>query len=366
MKTLRLLIPVRLAAGLIALTFNASPAHAVAFPGAEGFGANATGGSTEYKVTNLDDSGPGSLRDAVSEKGRDVTFSVAGTIVLKSILAVSSDTTIDGTTAPSPGITVTGFSTSLSKQNNIVIRNIRFREGETGGAKKCTIAGNTSTNIILDHCSIEWGRWDCLEFTASGSEVTSDITVQYCIIGESIPPQRFGFLIDRARNISVHHNLFIDNESRNPKDEGDGQYICNVVYNWGHAGGLIGSHSAAVWKSDIINNFFLAGPSSNSKWVSNCKPTDTWYQSNNYVDMNKNGNPSDGAVAPDSDFKAEGVTLVPSPQFSPPVPVTVDPPEKCYEEATAGHLGCQPLDDVDLRLVDYVKSAGTKGQIGKP
>jgi pectate lyase len=357
----------RIGAVLIALSpLTLMKAQALAFPGAEGFGASATGGTTPYTVTNLEDSGPGSLRDAVSQKGRDVTFSVSGTITLKSVLAVSGDTTIDGTTAPSPGITVTGFSTSLSNQSNIIIRNLRFREGETGGEKKCTIAGNTSSNIILDHCSIEWGRWDCLEFTATGTEVTSDITVQYCIIGESIAPQRFGFLIDRANNISTHHNLFVDNESRNPKDEGNGQYICNVVYNWGGGGGLIGSHSGAVWKNDIINNFFLAGPSSKGKWLSLCKPTDTWYQSGNYVNLKKSGNASDGAVASDSDFTAETVTLVPAVQFSPLAPVTIDTPDHCYQEAIAGHLGCQPLDAVDQRLVGYVKSAGTEGQIGKP
>jgi pectate lyase len=360
--------PLRVAAAIIALSLLTAPrAQAQAFPGAQGFGANATGGTTPYTVTNLEDSGPGSLRDAVSESGRLVTFSVAGTIKLESVLAVSSNTTLDGTSAPSPGITVTGFSTSLSKASNIIIRNMRFREDMTGGEKKCTIAGNTSTNIILDHCSIEWGRWDCLEFTATGTEDTSNITVQYCIIGEGLLPQRFGFLIDRASNISVHHNVFIDNESRNPKDEGNSQYICNVIYNWGHAGGLIGSHSAAQWKSDIINNFFLAGPTSSEKWIDNCKPTDTWYQSGNYVNLKKSGNAMDGSVVTDSDFTSTAtMTLVAAPQFTPSIPVTIDPPEKCYQEAIAGHLGCQPLDDVDQRLIGYVKSAGTEGQLGRP
>jgi len=166
--------------------------------------------------------------------------------------------------------------------------------------------------------------------------------------------------------VSLHHNLFIDNESRNPKDEADGQYICNVVYNWGHGGGLIGSHSKAVWKSDVINNFFLAGPSSTAKWLSNCKPTDTWYESGNFVNTSKSGTASSGDIAPESVYKAEGITLVSDVQYHPPVPVTVDPPDKCYQEAIAGHLGCQPLDDVDQRLVGYAKSAGKEGQLGKP
>ena len=353
----------QIAAVLIALSLlTASKAPAAAFPGAEGFGANATGGTTPYTVTNLDDSGPGSFRDAVGTGGHDVVFKIAGVIKLKSECAIDSNTTIDGTTAPSPGITVTGFSCSVSKKSNIIIRNIRFREDVTGGQHKCTLQGTGCSNIIIDHCSIEWGRWDCLEFTGG----SSDITVQHCIIGEGIPPQRFGFLLDGARNVSTHHNLFVDNESRNPKDEADGQYICNVVYNWGAGGGLIGSHSKAVWKSDVINNFFLAGPSSKAKWLSNCKPTDTWYESGNFVNTSKSGKASDGDVAPDSAFKAEGITLVTAVQYNPPVPVTIDTPDQCYQEAIAGHLGCQPLDDVDQRLVGYVKSAGTQGQLGKP
>ena len=356
-------LPLPAALAVIALSFFASaPARALAFPGAEGFGANATGGSKDYPVTNLDDSGPGSFRDAVSAPGRNIVFKVSGTIKLKSECSIDSNTTIDGTTAPSPGITVTGFSTSVSKKSNIIIRNIRFREDESGDKHKCTLQGTGSSNIIIDHCSIEWGRWDCLEFTHG----SSDITVQNCIIGEGIDPQKFGFLIDGASNMSTHHNLFIDNESRNPKDEGNGQYICNVVYNWGGGGGLIGSHSKAVWKNDIINNFFMAGPSSKGRFIALCKPTDTWYQTGNFVNTTKSGNATDGDVATDDQFKSAGVTLVSAAQFSPPVPVTIDPPQHCYEEVIAGHLGCQPLDEVDQRLIGYVKSAGKEGQLGKP
>jgi pectate lyase len=336
--------------------------QAVAFTGAQGFGANATGGTTKYTVTNLNDSGTGSLRDAVSASGRDVVFSVSGTITLKSELAISSNTTLDGTTAPSPGITVTGFSTSFSSQSNLIIRNMRFRETDTGDEHKCALQGDSCSNVIIDHCSIEQGRWDCLEITGA----SSNVTVQFCIVGEGYDPQNFGFLIDQCNNISTHHNLFVDNQSRNPKEEGNGQYICNVIYNWGNAGGLIGAHSAAVWKSDIINNFFLAGPSSTGNWVSDCTATDTWYQTNNYVDTNKDGSPWTGAVAPASDFTAQGVTLVAAVQFSPTVPVTIDSTTHCYDLATGGYLGCQPNDATDQRLVGYVKSAGTAGQIGPP
>jgi hypothetical protein len=348
---------------MIALSLLAAPkAHAVAFTGAQGWGANATGGTTVYTVTNLNDSGTGSFRDAVSASGRYVKFSVSGTIVLKSECAISSNTTIDGTTAPSPGITVTAFTCSFSDQSNIIIRNMRFREGDTGDEHKCSLQGDSCSNVIIDHCSIEWGRWDCLEITGS----SSNVTVQNSIIGEGYDPQNFGFLIDQCNGISTHHNFFVDEQSRNPKEEGNGQYICNVVYNWGSGGGLIGAHSAAVWKSDIINNTFIYGPSSSANWLSDCTATDTWYQTGNIKDTSKSGTAWDLVSIPVSDFTAQGVTLVSSAQSNPPVPVTIDGTTHSIDLVTGGYQGCQPLDAVDQRLVGYLKSWGTEGQIGPP
>jgi pectate lyase len=100
-----------------------------AFPGALGFGAIATGGNsgTTVTVTNLNDSGSGSLRDAVSGSNRNIEFAVSGYIVLESALSLSSDITINGQTAPSPGIGVMGGDVSASGKNNIIIRNFRMR-----------------------------------------------------------------------------------------------------------------------------------------------------------------------------------------------------------------------------------------------
>lgn len=336
--------------------------RAVAFAGAQGFGANAAGGTTVVHVTNLNDSGTGSLRSALSATGRYVVFDVGGTITITSALVIPNNTTIDGTTAPSPGITVTGYNSSVSGRHDIVVRNIRFREDITGPSGKTSLGGaDACYNIILDHCSIEWGRWDCMEFTSN----SHDITVQYCIIGEAIDPQYFGFLIDACDRVSVHHNLFIDNQSRNPKLKCNGQYICNTVYNWG-SNGLVGGHSSGVWKSDIINNYFIAGPSSTtSAWINDCTATDTWYQSGNYRDLDLNG-ARNGTLAPASDFTAKGVTLVSSPQQSPPVAVTIDASTYTVDLAVSGQLGCLPNDSVDTRLIGYVRSYGTQGMIGKP
>jgi pectate lyase len=346
----------------LAALLAAPLAHAVAFSGAQGYGANSTGGTTVVHVTNLADSGTGSLRAALSATGRRVVFDVAGTITIKSALVILANTTIDGTTAPNPGITVTGYNTSCSNANNVIVRNIRFREDLTGPSGKCSFQGTVCHDIILDHCSIEWGRWDSMEFTNN----SYNITIQYCIIGESIDPQYFGTLLDACDKVSFHHNLYIDNQERSPKFKCNGQYICNVVYNWGTGGGLIGGHSSAPWYGDIINNYFIAGPSSTTnKFIYNCAATDTWYQSGNYKDLNLNG-VRDGTLIPASDFTALTVTLVSAKQHNPSPAVTVDSVTRTVDLAVAGSLGSQPNDSVDKRLIGYLKTYGTAGRIGKP
>ena len=109
--------------------------------------------------------------------------------------------------------------------------------------------------MIFDHCSIEWGRWDCLGLT-QGSH---DITFQNCIIGEGHRPAAVRLLSDGVTNITYARNLWINNQSRNPKAKGRIQYINNVVYNWGVCG-LVGGHSAADHFLDAIGNYFIAGP----------------------------------------------------------------------------------------------------------
>jgi Pectate lyase len=340
----------------------AGQAWALAFPGAEGYGANATGGTTVVHVTNLNDAGPGSLRDALSEGGRKIVFDVAGTITIATQLAVPSNTTLDGSTAPSPGITISGHSTSVSGKNNIIIRHLRFRETMSGPKGKCSLQGADGCHdIIVDHCSIEQGRWDCMAFT----DKSHDITIQYCIIGEAIDPQKFGLLVNAVDRISIHHNLFVDNQSRNPKLKGNSQYINNVVYNWGTGGGLVGGHSSAEWNSDVINNFFIAGPSSKAGWLTQCTATDVFHVSGNHYDLDKDGALNPRAI-PDSAFKEQGVTLRPDVIHKPTAAVTVDSAAKAMELAAGGSFGCQPLDDIDKRLCGYVQSYGKLGQIGLP
>lgn len=100
----------------------------LAFPGAEGFGANAVGGreGEVYVVSNLDDSGEGSLRDAVSKEDRIVVFAVGGLIEIEERMVVSKRVTILGQTAPGDGITVYGNGWSFSNADDSIARYIRM------------------------------------------------------------------------------------------------------------------------------------------------------------------------------------------------------------------------------------------------
>ena len=195
-------------------------------------------GGTLYHVTNLDDRGPGSFRDAVSTERRIVVFDVGGYVDLASPVSIASNITIAGQTAPGEGICLKNYTVSCAKSHNIIIRYIRLRQGLTlKQDKKCTLGLGECRDVILDHVSIEWGRWDCIGFTGS-----NNVTLQYCLIGEGVDPQRFGCLC-QSDNVTFSHNLWINNQSRNPKAKGTVQYINNVVYNWG-TNGYVGGHSA--------------------------------------------------------------------------------------------------------------------------
>jgi pectate lyase len=332
-----------------------------AFPGAEGFGRFASGGhgGETVHVTTLDDSGPGSFRDAVSKPDRTVVFDVGGIIRLKSNIAVSSGLTIQGETAPGDGIMIYGRSVSFSGENNVIVRYLRFREGIAGDKGKCSVNLSGGSDMIFDHCSIEWGRWDCLGLT-KGSH---DITFQNCIIGEGVDPQRFGSLSDTITNITYSHNLWINNQSRNPKAKGRIQYINNVVYNWGVCG-LVGGHSEANHFLDAIGNYFIAGPNSNSRFAGEFTATDHVFQKDNFADVDKDGQ-LNGHLVVAADFGSgeNAPTMMTNLTVAPQISVTIESAQVAFSNVIA-QAGCSlHRDSVDARLIDEVKSFGTRGKI---
>ena len=166
-------------AGIVALNpslFAADTSLVPAFPGAEGYGAMTRGGrgGKVIAVTNLNDSGPGSLRAAVETEGpRIVVFRVSGTIPLNSSLRLrNDDLTIAGQTAPGDGICLKDYSLDLSGANNVIIRYLRVRSGDSSGKGLDALGGREGENIIIDHCSMSWSVDECVSIYSGARNIT--------------------------------------------------------------------------------------------------------------------------------------------------------------------------------------------------
>lgn len=345
-----------LAQALFFLSF--SDAQQLAFPGAEGFGRFASGGrgGTIYRVTHLSDSGQGSFRDAVSQPHRTVVFDVAGVIHVGSKIAVSPDITIAGQTAPGQGITL--YGNGISFKSNTIVRYMRFRGSIKMSKGSCTVVADDLKDIIFDHVSIQWGRWDNLHVKKS-----KNVTFQYCLIGESIDPQRFGALLEVPEYVTIHHSLFSANQSRNPKAKAKIEFINNVVYNWG-ASGFVGGHSSAHHYQDLVGNYFVAGPSSTDNFLSMCSATDHVYHRDNYVDLNKDGK-LNGRLITDQDIVKETATLEKEPSLLSKSSVKISSADEAAKIVMAEAGSSLKRDQVDQRLINDLNSWGKKGQIVK-
>jgi pectate lyase len=208
-----------------------------AFPGAEGYGSVTRGGrgGKVIAVTNLNDSGPGSLRAAVEAEGpRIVVFRVSGTIQLQSPLRIRhSHITIAGQTAPGDGIALRDKALGIYA-DEVIIRHIRVRLGDATRVNADALSGRYNKNIILDHVSASWGTDEVLTLYHN-----SHVTIQHCIISEAIgngKSHKFGAIW--GDNYSTyHHNLFAHHDSRNPRfasGSGHVDFRNNVIYNWGY------------------------------------------------------------------------------------------------------------------------------------
>lgn len=272
---------------------SASAEQLLAFPGAEGFGRFATGGrgGTVYHVTNLDDSGPGSFRDAVSGTNRIIVFDVSGTINLKSALVVKGNNTILGQTAPGEGVNVYGNRISFSGANNLIVRHMRFRMGVQGDSGKDACGVANGENMIFDHCSVYWGRDENFSVSWDNKNIRPrNITIQNSIIGQGLQSHSCGGLIQTIGGVTIYRCLYIENKTRNVKAKGLNQYVNNVVYNWGGGGAYIQSDSEGDSWAQLEGNYFMRGP-----WNGATEPfsrgieTFKFYGAGNYYDDNKNG-----------------------------------------------------------------------------
>ncbi len=283
-----------------------------AFPGAEGFGQFAQGARGHnspsiYMVTNLNDNGSGSFRDAVSKPGRFVVFTVSGIIKLQSNITVASHTTVAGQTAPGKGITLYGRKVSFTGADHSIIRYIRIRLGADAGATRNDDASGIANgkHIIFDHVSFSWGQDEVfsINWDRRGFEPDS-ITLQHCIISQGLNFHNHsagGLIQTMNGHVSILKSLYATNKTRNPKVKGYNEFVNNVVYNWGNAGntyghsvsgdGYIMGGSAGVSKVNIINNYFVAGPATPTRESPLSRGTGTFYlyAAGNYYDSNKDG-----------------------------------------------------------------------------
>ena len=253
----------------------------IAFPGAEGYGKYTTGGrgGKVFIVSNLNDKGQGSFREAAEATGkRVVVFATSGTIHLESKIDIKSDVTIAGQTAPGDGICIADQSVVL-RGDNIIVRYLRFRLGDKyqrggmvdGNGGDDAFGGTRRRNIIVDHCTMSWSTDEA--FSVYGGDST---TLQWNLISE---PLNYSYHYEKGdtgyehhgygaiwggRHSSFHHNLFAHCNSRNPRFDGirnipeeNCDYRNNVIYDWGGNSAYAGEGG----NYNMINNYYKYGPS---------------------------------------------------------------------------------------------------------
>jgi autotransporter-associated beta strand protein len=270
---------------------SSTTAQQLAFPDAQGWGRFAEGGrkGTVYHVTNLNDSGSGSLRDAVSQPNRIVVFDVSGVIRINSRIVFKNNLYVAGQTAPGEGITVYGDGVSFSGADNTIVRYMRFRMGAVGTKDKDCAGVANGQNMIFDHCSFAWGQdenfsinWD------NKGKAPKDITLQNCIVGQGLMTHSAGGLM-QAENITLYRILMVDNSTRNFKVKGINQYANNIVYNWKNAAYNMGGDSEGQSYANIESNLFINGPAVGGDCLTGGNANFHFYGADNLQDSNRDG-----------------------------------------------------------------------------
>lgn len=376
-------------------SYSVEATDILAFPTAEGYGKYTKGGrgGEVIEVTNLNDSGSGSLRAAINAKyPRTIVFKVSGTIDLKSPLRITHPyITIAGQTAPGDGICIKRFPLNIAA-DEVIIRYIRVRLGDEAGQSADAISCRYHKNIILDHVSASWSVDETISIYHC-----ENVTVQWCIIAESLSRSvhtkgQHGFGAIWGSNYSTyHHNLFAHHSSRNPRwasGAGYNDYRNNVIYNWGYNSSYGGEkhqlnnprYSEIV--VNFVNNYYKPGPATRKGTISyrilnpGSRGKDDygkWYVSGNVIEGNPkvSRNNWDGGVQVKGGIEELAKYRMYKPW--PAMRIKEHSPQKAYKQVLA-NAGCvlPKRDAIDARIIKDVrlgiatygsKSAPAKGII---
>ena len=360
--------------GMVAL----SVAQVPAFPGAEGGGMFTRGGrgGKVLEVTRLDDdASAGTLRWAVNQSGaRTVVFRISGTITLTSDLKISRDSiTIAGHTAPGDGICLRKYPLVVNA-NEVIIRYLRVRLGDESGGESDAMSGfsNSATyknHIIVDHCSVSWSEDEALSFYGNDY-----VTVQWCIISESLYNSNhpkgshgYGGIWGGRDHTSFHHNLLAHHSSRNPRLSGSGTTVAcynldlrnNVIYNWGFNSAYGGEASTA----NFVNNYYEPGPATKNGVRSRIfQPSDTlgrWYICGNFVEGNPTVSNDNWAGGVNPSIAPKDINSIKATEPFGTLPVTTQAPQQAFDLVMQYAGAILPKrDTVDARIV-YETRNGT-------
>lgn len=339
-----------------------------AFPGAQGFGAYATGGrgGDVYVVTNLNSSGAGSFAEAISTvpaNGRTIVFAVSGYIRIPNgsggLRMTASKVTIAGQTAPGDGIGFFNNNFRISG-DDVVVRHVRFRRGKTESSGDCLNLDSGTTRAMLDHLSVQFSTDENI---SSFGNPPDYLTFQWSLNAWGLESHSCGGLWDQQR-ASTHHTYWAHNHTRNPKARPDVllEWINNVTYDW-DIGFIMGdSQTPAAWKANVQNNYFVCPPGNirtraleKANLDRNGNPNFTIHMSGNWYDANGNS-ALDGVAA---DYSLAGgnylTSTAPLPNTG-SLPIAMDSARLAYKKIVSNSGALRTGVDFPGSLRDEVDS----------
>lgn len=361
------------------LIINTGP---LAFPTAEGFGAYSLGGrgGDVYRVTNLNDSGAGSLRYGIDNMTgpRTIVFAVSGTIALASELHLDSskrNLTIAGQTAPGDGICIKNYGVYFDYPDDIIVRYIRFRPGDTEQTEVDGIGMSGVEDVIFDHCSFSWAIDQLWGF----EKICDNLTVQWSIFSEALydsyhasgSPHSMAALMSASSymcRVTFHHNIFAHNDKRNPRagSKGSGSTMLdwrnNVLYNWGEWCGRTGASDRPLEKATVnyVGNYLKYGPDT----LTTQRSIAFMRSYDGILGVHATGNymPHNSSATSNNWLMISGVYTKKYNPYTAPM-VKTDSALTAYGEVL-DHAGAFPRDSVDARIVGHINSPGyTAGAI---